>query len=106
MPARSTTKVEADPSELDADDYWNELTTENVVPPMKVKGIVLEQPTATRMAAWRSAVAIEEGERALFGDNYEAIKALFADRPEYVWENFNKAYLKHMFGVDAEDLKG
>ncbi|OQW34510.1 MAG: hypothetical protein A4E20_10850 [Nitrospira sp. SG-bin2] len=105
MPAR---KVEAVP-ELDADDYWNEIVSENVVPPMKVKGIVLEQPTVTRMDLWREAGVKGDGvagEKALFGDNYEAIKNLFKDEPEYRWENFNRAYLRHMFGVDGDDLKG
>lgn len=95
-----------EPVELDSDDYWTELTTENVVPPMKIKGIVLEQPTVERMEKWRSAANIEEGERALFGEHYEAIKELFREQPNFVWENFNKKYLEHMFGVDGDDLKG
>lgn len=105
MPPRKV----VEPVELDSDDYWNEITTENVVPPMKVKGIVLEQPTVERMDDWRKAGVtgdIEAGERALFGDSYEQIKELFKGQHEYVWDNFNKAYLRHMFGVDGDDLKG
>lgn len=102
MAPRKTT-----PAELDADDIWDELVSENVVPPMKVRGIVLEQPSVTQVEAWRAAKSAEEGERALFGDQYDAIKKLFADQKEYVWENFNIAYLKHMFGIgDDEGLKG
>lgn len=105
MPPRKV----VEPVELDADDYWEEITTENVVPPMKIKGIVLEQPTVERMEEWRAAGArgdVEAGERALFGDQYQAIKDLFRKEPEYRWDNFNKAYLRHMFGVDGDDLKG
>lgn len=103
MPPRKAEVVEP---ELDSDDIWNELVTENAVPPMKVRGIVLEQPTVERMEQWRSASSVEEGEKALFGDKYEQVKSLFRGQKEYVWENFNKKYLLHMFGVDAEDLKG
>ncbi len=96
-----------EPTVLDADDIWEELTSENVVPPMKVKGVVLEQPTQKRVEQWRQAKTAEEGERALFGDKFDAIKAVFADEKEYVWENFNVRYLKHMFGVgDDASLKG
>lgn len=105
MPPRKAVEP-VEPVELDADDIWNELVTENAVPPMKIKGIVLEQPTVERMEEWRAAASVEAGERALFGDEYDRIKALFKGQHEYVWENFNKKYLKHMFGIDAEDLKG
>ncbi len=100
-------KKVVEPVGLDADDIWEELISENVVPPMKVKGVVLEQPTQKRVELWRVAKNAEEGERALFGDKYDAIKALFSDEPEYIWENFNIKYLKHMFGVgDDAALKG
>ena len=103
MAPRKTTP----PAELDADDIWEELVSENVVPPMKVRGIVLEQPTQKRVEQWRLAQTAEEGEKALFGDKYNAIKELFGDQPEYVWENFNIRYLKHFFGVgDDASLQG
>ena len=95
-----------EPVELDADDIWDELVSTNVVPPMKIKGVVLEQPSQRRVEEWRVAANAEAGERALFGDKYDAIKAVFADEKEYVWENFNIKYLQHMFGVgNDEDLK-
>ena len=91
-------------SELDADDVWAELVAENAVPPLKVNGIVLLQPTKAQVDAWRLATTAEEGEKALFGDLYEAVHDLFRDRPEYIWENFNVKYLKHMFGA-ADDVQ-
>lgn len=92
---------------LDADDIWVEIETDNYVPPMKVKGIVLHQPTARQVVAWRAATTVEDGEKALFADRYEAIHKLFDDEPVYKWENFNVAYLKHMFGTAGDDdLKG
>lgn len=84
---------------LDADDIWAELVAENHVPPLKVKGVVLPQPTKKQVDAWRLAKSAEEGERALFGDQYDAIHEIFRDQPEYIWENFNLRYLKHMFGT-------
>lgn len=95
-------KVEA----LDEDDIWSELVSTNIVPPLKVKGVVLHQPTKEQIDKWRVAANVEEGERALFGDQYEAIHAIFKSEPEYVWENFNVKYLKHMFGAGDETQLG
>lgn len=101
--AKASTKVD-NLDGLDADDIWGDLITDNAVPPMKVKGIVLTQPTKAQVDLWRLATTAEEGERALFAGNYDAIHGLFKDQPEYIWENFNLKYLKHMFGTgdDAE----
>lgn len=90
---------------LDEDDLWSKLITDNAVPPMKVKGIVLTQPTKRQVDQWRLATNAEEGERALFGDQYDAIHELFRDQPEYIWENFNVAYLKHMFGAGDDETQ-
>lgn len=91
---------------LDADDVWAELVSENLVPPLKVKGIVLRQPTKEQVDKWRLSTTAEDGERALFGDQYEAIHDLFRSQPEYIWENFNLKYLKHMFGTGEEAQLG
>ena len=96
----------ADVDGLDEDDLWSQLVGENVVPPMKVKGVVLPQPTKAQVDKWRLATNAEEGERALFGDQYDAIHEIFASQPEYVWENFNVLYLKHMFGAGDETQLG
>lgn len=93
--------------ELDEDDVWVEIETDNYVPPMKVKGITLHQPTARQVTTWRLATTIEAGEKALFGDQYDAIHKVFDDEPVYKYENFNVRYLKHMFGTAGDDeLKG
>lgn len=104
--AKATAAAAADVDGLDEDDIWSQLVSENAVPPMKVKGIVLHQPTKKQVDAWRVSQTAEEGERALFGDQYDAIHALFVNQPEYVWENFNLAYLKHMFGTGDEAQMG
>jgi hypothetical protein len=91
---------------LEEDDIWSDLVSENVVPPLKVKGVVLPQPTKEQVDKWRQATNAEEGERALFGDKYDAIHAIFKDEPEYIWENFNVKYLKHMFGAGEETQLG
>jgi hypothetical protein len=105
MATRSTKPVEPVEESLDDDDYWTELVTENKVPPMKVKGIVLEQPTADVVDQWRAG-GVEDEEKLLFGDKYDDIKSLFRGQPNYVRENFFKAYLKHMFGIEGDPLKG
>lgn len=104
--SKNTKAAAVEPDGLDADDIWSELVSENAVPPMKVKGIVLHQPTKKQVDAWRVSTTAEEGERALFGDQYDAIHALFVDQPEYIWENFNLAYLKHMFGTGDDAQMG
>jgi hypothetical protein len=91
---------------LEEDDIWSDLVSENIVPPLKVKGVVLPQPTKKQVDQWRQATTPEDGERALFGDKYDAIHAIFKDEPEYVWENFNVKYLRHMFGAGDETQLG
>lgn len=105
MAASKASKPAAE-TELDADDLWNQLVSENVVPPMKIKGVILNQPTKQQVDRWRQAANAEEGERALFGEQYDAIHDIFRDQPEYVWENFNLLYLKHMFGAGDEGQLG
>jgi hypothetical protein len=104
----ATVKSSSKPSggEFDDDDIWSELVSENAVPPLKVKGVVLPQPTKEQVDKWRLSTTAEEGERALFGDQYDAIHAIFKDQPEYVWENFNLKYLKHMFGTGDDSQLG
>ncbi|MEC4857160.1 hypothetical protein R2325_16420 [Mycobacteroides chelonae] len=83
------------------------LQTENEVPDLVFKGLVLKEPTKSQIDKWRSATTVEEGERALFGDQYDAVHEVFDNEPQHVWENFNVLYLKHMFGTAGEeDLKG
>lgn len=98
------TKQAEPEAELDADDYWTELVTENAVPPMKVKGIVLEQPTSEVVDKWQAGGMVDD--KLIFGDQFEAIEALFKDQPVYVKRNFNAAYMKHMFGIEGDSLKG
>jgi len=89
------------------DSVWAKLQSENHIPPLEFQGISLKEPTKRQIDAWREAKTNEEGERALFADQYDAIHALFNDQPSHVWENFNTLYLKHMFGTTGdEDLKG
>jgi hypothetical protein len=83
------------------------LQAENEVPDLVFKGLVLKEPTKNQIDKWRSATTVEEGERALFGDQYDAVHEVFDNEPQHVWENFNVLYLKHMFGTAGEeDLKG
>ena len=90
----------------EVDSVWEKLQSENHVPPLEFKGLVFTEPTKRQIDNWRKATTVEEGERALFGDQYDAVHAVFDDEPQHVWENFNVLYLKHMFGTAGEgDLK-
>lgn len=92
---------------LGDDDLWNDLVTDHAVPPLKVKGIVLPQPTKEQVDVWRETSDVEAGERVLLGDKYDAIHELFNPLPQSAWANFNRKYLAHMFGMgDVDSLKG
>lgn len=92
---------------LDDDDLWNDLVTENAIPPMKVKGHFIPQPTKEQVDIWRTASDPVVGEKALLGAQYDEVHGLFDHLPQSAWANFNKKYLKHFFNVgDPDDLKG
>lgn len=99
-----------EPVELSPEDVWNDLISENVVPPLVVKGIVLEQPTIDQLAEYDAANDRGDNaaaEKALFAEHRDDLKALFAGEKKYVWDNFVKMYLEHMLGLgDPNSLKG
>lgn len=105
--ARSTKATAvAEAADEPVDEVWVKLQTENAIPPLKFKGLELPEPTKRQIEAWRAAKSVEEGERALFGDKYDAVHETFNDEPSHVWENFNILYLKHFFGTTGdEELK-
>jgi len=49
---------------------------------------------------------IEKRYAVMFGDDWEAIKALFADEPHEVWVLFVKDMSKFFFGKKADDAPG
>ncbi|QNJ56832.1 tail assembly chaperone [Mycobacterium phage Reindeer] len=107
MATRSTKATNTEAVEEEVDEVWAKLQTENHIPPLKFKNLVFHEPTKAQIDAWRSAKTVEEGERALFGDLYDAVHELFDPLPQHIWENFNVLYLKHMFGTAGDDaLKG
>lgn len=101
----ASTRSKATEAEADepVDEVWAKLQTENHIPPLVVKGITLVEPTKTQIDAWRNAKTVEEGERALFGDQYDAVHELFDNEKQHVWANFNALYLNHMFGTTGDD---
>lgn len=102
--AAASTKPAVKSDEV-VDEVWAKLQSENHVPPLTFNGLTLVEPTKSQIDAWRVAKDVEEGERALFADQYDAIHELFDHLPVHVWENFNTLYLKHFFGSAGEDLK-
>ncbi|ALF00552.1 tail assembly chaperone [Mycobacterium phage SlimJimmy] len=107
MATRSTKASSTEALEEEVDEVWAKLQTENHIPPLTFKGLTFNEPTKAQIDAWRAAKTVEEGERALFGDLYDAVHELFDPLPQHIWENFNVLYLKHMFGTSGDDaLKG
>lgn len=105
--SKASTKPAVEAEEAEDDEVWAKLQTENYVPPLSFKGLTFVEPSKAQVDTWRSAKSIEEGERALFGDLYDAVHELFDPLPEHIWENFNVLYLKHFFGTAGDDaLKG
>lgn len=105
--SKTAAKAVADEAVDEVDEIWAKLQTENHVPPLVIKGITLLEPSKSQIDAWRAATTVEAGEKALFGDQYDAVHELFDKLPQHIWENFNVLYLKHMFGTAGEDsLKG
>ncbi|ALF00553.1 tail assembly chaperone [Mycobacterium phage SlimJimmy] len=103
MATRSTKASSTEALEEEVDEVWAKLQTENHIPPLTFKGLTFNEPTKAQIDAWRAAKTVEEGERALFGDLYDAVHELFDPLPQHIWENFNVLYLKHMFGTSGDD---
>ena len=57
--------------------------------------ITLYAPTKKQLRASRDAVDEDASEKALLGDQYEALHDLFNDQPGELWAEFNKRYIAH-----------
>lgn len=68
--------------------------------------ITIKNPTRGQMKAIRAAKNDDESDKAFFGDQYDAVNALFDDRPEQEWKAFAKDIYEHFFGKGADDVEG
>lgn len=104
MAPRTTQPTEPVEETLEDDDYWTQLVTENVIPPMRVKGIVLRQPSAGAVEAWEASGQTDD--KLILGEQHDAIQELFKAEPLSAKKNFYRSYMKHMFGIEGDALKG
>lgn len=70
------------------------------------KNLVLPVPTTLQVRAWDAATDGEEKLRALLGDQYDTVIALFNDEPIQVWHGFLDAYYEFAFGKGANSVEG
>ncbi|MFC9432683.1 hypothetical protein [Nocardia sp. NPDC057030] len=70
------------------------------------RDIVIKAPTRAQMIALRQSSTDEEFDRAFLGDSYDAVVALFADRPEQEWNAFAADVHKHFYGAGAGEVPG
>ena len=111
MAPRKTVNSDPVQVELDPDDIWAKLNTEEFdVPPLKVRGIVLEQPSLNQVDEYKKALVTQDevaAQKALFGDAYGKVRELFGPKPPMAYEKFLEVYLTHFFGAgDDDSLKG
>lgn len=82
------------------DDLWNDLVTSNPVPPLKIKGLIIPQPTKAQVDAWSANPNDPDADKILMGDElYAKVQDLFAKLPLSAYRNFQREYMSRMFGV-------
>jgi hypothetical protein len=67
--------------------------------------VVIAPPTRAQMQAIREVTG-EEQWAILFGEHWEAVKALFDDQPDQLWDAFSADVSKHFFGPGVDDVEG
>ena len=72
------------------------LTDEIKIPPM----------SRSQVEKYLAATNMEEKFKVMFGDQYEAIKALFADEHHEIWTAFVREIGDFMWGKKADDVPG
>lgn len=95
-----------DPS-LDEGDQWNDIVSEHAIPPLKIKGIVIPQPTKDQVDEWVKNAHLPDADKILMGeDTYDQLQAAFAKLPLSAYRNFQKLFMSHMFGTDDVETLG
>lgn len=105
MSTRTTPQADAEP-EGRFYALMQELAPARRRPYRLTADLVLPQPTAKQVRAFRAATTEDEQFKALAGDAYSAVMDLFDDQPYDVWRAFTKDYYEHYFGNGAQELPG
>jgi hypothetical protein len=91
---------EAVVDDLAEDDRWTDIITKVQVPPYKIKGIVIPQPTKEQVDDWASTTLTDpvKAEKILMGaDAYEKVQELFRSLPQSAYATFQDDFMNHMF---------
>lgn len=68
--------------------------------------IFLTMPSKDSVDQFREAATTEDKFRALLGDSYEAVDALFGPEGQDLWLAFQADFYAHFFGQGANQLPG
>lgn len=95
-----------DPS-LPEEDQWNDIVSENAVPPLVIRGVTIRQPTKDQVDEWVKNAHLPDADKILMGeDTYAELQAAFGKLPLSAYRNFQKLFMAHMFGTDDAELLG
>ncbi|QIS16596.1 hypothetical protein [Nocardia arthritidis] len=87
-------------------EIQQELSDRRRGPYQLTKDIVIQPMTRRQAIAMRDAEGDEEQLKILLGGQYEAIAALYDDRPFDEWVAFQRDLYAHFYGAGAAELPG
>lgn len=68
--------------------------------------ITIKPPSHAQMRDLKAAKTDAESNRVILGDQFEAVEALFKERPFQLWEAFWADIAKQFLGPGADDVEG
>lgn len=68
--------------------------------------ILIPVPTRKTMRDARAAQSVEDYNKTVFGDQWDAINAVFDEQPDALWDAFIRDVGRHFFGAGADDVEG
>ncbi|MFB7719338.1 hypothetical protein [Nocardia sp. NPDC056100] len=104
----ATTSVAADSAEVGGrfHELQQELAPRKRAPYRLTEDITIAPVTRGQILALRRTQNDDEQMAIVLGDRYEAVEALFADRPLDEWYAFQKDLYAHLFGQGSTELPG
>lgn len=86
--------------------YADLLQEARIEPYVLTPAVRIDPPTRKQMRELAAAKSEEDADRALFGDQYDAVINLFDDQPFSAWNKFVVEFREQMFGKGADDVEG
>lgn len=87
-------------------ELQSELAPTRRTPYRLTADITIAPVTRAQVLALRKTRDDDEQMAIVLGDQYEAVEALFADRPHEEWGAFQSDLYAHLFGQGAGELPG